>query len=281
MNAKFISWEEAVQWLKNQPDKQELVRSCYFDDPLENAADRYVKSEEWAAIKKILFKKLPGTVLDIGAGRGITSYAFANTKSKVFALEPDPSEIVGASAIQKLSKKNSSNIFVVRGIGEKLPFSKPTFDIVHGRQVLHHAKDLNNFCSEVYKVLKPGGFFIATREHVISKRGDLDAFLASHPLHKMYGREYAYSLKEYTKMLRQSGFKIIRILKPFESPINYSPMLMAEFQKHLSDRIEKVSGNMFASWISSKDWFKTAVAKTYELFDNTPGRLFTFITIKT
>ncbi|MDB9521113.1 hypothetical protein PN480_03975, partial [Dolichospermum circinale CS-1225] len=77
MNSNFkYSWEEAVQWLRNQPEKQELVQHCYYDDPLESAAERFSQSEEWTALIQLLKPKIPGKVLDIGAGRGISSYAF-------------------------------------------------------------------------------------------------------------------------------------------------------------------------------------------------------------
>ena len=39
MNAR-MTWEQAVQWLREQPDMQGLVQACYFDDPLAQAAER-------------------------------------------------------------------------------------------------------------------------------------------------------------------------------------------------------------------------------------------------
>lgn len=33
MNDRILSWEEAVLWLKNQSDRQELVHACFYDDP--------------------------------------------------------------------------------------------------------------------------------------------------------------------------------------------------------------------------------------------------------
>ncbi|MFM9158921.1 MAG: class I SAM-dependent methyltransferase, partial [Dolichospermum sp.] len=94
MNAKLITWEEAVQSLRNQPLQKELVRYCYYDDPLESAAERFAQSEEWDAVTQLLKQKIPGQVLDIGAGRGISSYAFAKAGCSVTALEPDSSNLV-------------------------------------------------------------------------------------------------------------------------------------------------------------------------------------------
>ena len=57
MNDKsFASWEEAVSWLKQQPDQQELVISSYYDDPLIKAAERYYQSEEWKGVLDFLKK---------------------------------------------------------------------------------------------------------------------------------------------------------------------------------------------------------------------------------
>jgi protein-L-isoaspartate O-methyltransferase len=95
MSAKMLTWEEAVQSLRNQPDQKELVQYCYYDDPLESAAERFAQSEEWFAVTQLLKQKIPGQVLDIGAGRGISSYAFAKAGCSDTSLEPDSSKLVG------------------------------------------------------------------------------------------------------------------------------------------------------------------------------------------
>ena len=185
-----MTWEQAVQWLREQPGQSELVKACFFDDPLLNAARRFHQSEEWAETRK----RLPdprGKALDLGAGRGISSYALAKDGFYVTALEPDPSALVGAEAIRNLAEESGLPIAVAREWGERLPFADNSFDVVHGRQVLHHARSLPELCKEVARVLKPGGVFIATREHVVDVPEELPAFLASHPLHHLYGGENA------------------------------------------------------------------------------------------
>jgi protein-L-isoaspartate O-methyltransferase len=91
MNDKMLTWEESVQSLRNQPEQKELVQYCYYDDPLESAAERFAQSEEWIAVTQLLKQKILGQVLDIGAGRGISSYAFAKAGCSVTSLEPDSS----------------------------------------------------------------------------------------------------------------------------------------------------------------------------------------------
>lgn len=99
-----MTWEEAVLWLKGQPDQQELVRACFFDDPLIEAAERYYKSTEWQAVRRLL-PNPPGKALDLGAGRGISSFALAKDGWDTVALEPDKSKIVGAGAIRFLARE--------------------------------------------------------------------------------------------------------------------------------------------------------------------------------
>jgi len=73
------------------------------------------------------------------------------------------------------------------------------------------------------RVLKKGGTFIAVREHVISKKEDLPVFLTNHPLHKLYGGENAFLLKEYTNSIKAAGIHLTNILNPLESNINLYP----------------------------------------------------------
>src|SRR5438045_1682867 len=88
------SWENAVIWLRDQPDQRQLVLDAFYDDPLIDAAERYYACSEWQAVLRMLQGRT-GRALDVGAGRGIASYALAREGFAVIALEPDPSGIVG------------------------------------------------------------------------------------------------------------------------------------------------------------------------------------------
>jgi hypothetical protein len=75
-NGPYTSWEEAVADLKRRPDQADLVRACFFDDPLQQAAERFHRGSEWRAVQALL-AGLSGSALDVGAGRGISAYALA------------------------------------------------------------------------------------------------------------------------------------------------------------------------------------------------------------
>lgn len=275
-DSQFQTWEEAVSWLIAQPKKQELVQACYYDKPLKSAAERYWKSEEWQAIKKFFPQHL-GTALDIGAGNGIASYALAKDGWQVKALEPDSSNLVGIGAIRQLVGESQLSVEIVQEFGEKLPFDNQTFDLVFARQVLHHAQNLQQLCNEIYRVLKPGGIFIAVREHVISSPSDLPKFLNFHPLHNLYGGENAYLMKQYLRAIKLARLRINKIIAPFDSVINYAPLTEESLKNELNKKFNSIpGGNIIYQLFSSKQTFKIFL-KLLSRVDNRPGRLFSFV----
>ncbi|MBY3311211.1 class I SAM-dependent methyltransferase [Rhizobium laguerreae] len=275
---KLDTWEEAVQWLRQQPDQQKLVFDAYYDDPILQAAERYWRSGEWSAIREFL-PQAPGTAVDIGAGRGIASYALAKEGFEVTALEPDASDLVGAGAIRELSHEAHLSISIAEEFSEKLPFPDHAFDVVFARAVLHHTSDLSAACREFFRVLKPGGRFIAVREHVISSERDLPTFLDRHPLHKLYGGENAFLLNDYRNSIVSAGFKMDRLLTPFESEINFAPYtpeeLKAEIGARIAMRLPLIAKATQVLLDIRAVWAIFSRAATN--FDHRPGRLYSFV----
>jgi SAM-dependent methyltransferase len=264
MSDKTFTWEQAVTWLRTQHGQEDLVRACFYDDPLIEAAGRYHASAEWSAVRALLPD--PGRALDLGAGRGISSYALAKDGWQVEALEPNPSTLVGAGAIAALAEEAKLDIQVQQTWGETLPYPDASFDLVYGRQVLHHAQDLGQFCAEAARVLKPGGLFIATREHVISRDADLAAFLDSHLLHKLYGGEHAYRLQEYVDAIRQAGIALTKVCNPYQTEINLYPETFDSVKLRLATRIG-------LPFLPVPDFVLGVLGR----FSNVPGRLYTFV----
>lgn len=273
------TWEQAVNWLRQQTDLQSLVRHCYYDDPLESAAERFSNSEEWRAVADLLKDYMPAKVLDIGAGRGISSYAFAKEGCTVTSLEPDSSDLVGAGAIRKLFEESELSIEIVEKYGESLPFESETFDIVYGRAVLHHARDLPLLCNEMRRVLKRGGIFVATREHVISSKADLKAFLDGHPLHSLYGGENAYLLAEYKQAIASSGLKIKKTIGPMGTVINYAPMTKESFSEAIKGKLSRL-GESPALWLSKSKVVQWLYGLYASAKSDQPGRHYSFLATK-
>lgn len=272
------TWEEAVAWLRAQPGQDELVRAAYFDDPADAACARYWQSNEWQAVRALLGRG-PGKALDVGAGRGIASYALARDGYSVTALEPDPSALVGAAAIRGIAARNQLDITVVDTLTQPLSFADASFDVIFARAVLHHIPDLNQAMRELHRVLKPGGTLLAVREHVLSRDEDLPAFFDLHPLHHRYGGEMAYRLPVYVAAIEQAGFRIDKLFGSLESPINYGPQSRAELARGIGRQLTRGLPvlSQGAALAIQLPGLGDALLKIATGIDNRPGRHYSFL----
>lgn len=281
-----MTWEDAILWLRAQSEQSELVRHCYYDDPLEAAAERFRASEEWQSTRRLLKQYLPGRVIDLGAGRGIVSHAFAREGCDVTAVEPELSDVVGRGAIERLATRTGVVIAGVNARGEDLPFADGAFDVAYGRAVLHHAADLDGFCRETSRVLRAGGTALFVREHVISRTEDLATFRAAHPLHPLCGGENAHAVDRYCRALSNAGLKLTRVIGPLEDVVNFYPAEADAVDAMVTHRLaNRLFGSprwrgRLARWMLALPGCRSSATKWVSRRLDTPGRLFAFLGVK-
>jgi 2-polyprenyl-3-methyl-5-hydroxy-6-metoxy-1,4-benzoquinol methylase len=269
----------AVSVLRNDARYADLIHDSYLDEDVRAAAERFLESSEFREVCSLLDGRIAGSaILDLGAGTGIASYAFARSGAQpVYSLEPDDSE-VGRGAINQLV--NGMPIEQLDAFGEAIPLPNESVDVVYGRQVLHHTRDLTKVMHECARVLKPGGLLLICREHVVDDEHQLEQFLKEHPIHQLAGGEHAYSLDRYTQAITGAGLRLMNVLGPFDSIINAFPtvrgneelgrlpeQVLAERFRHLATLIRFIPG------IRALTWRRIRAHRA-------PGRLYSFLANK-
>lgn len=287
-----MNWEETILYIRTLPEFKNLVEKAYFDEDLCLNVERFRCSEEFKETLRLLELHSPrntGRLLDVGAGNGVSSAAFALAGYDVVAVEPDISDTVGAGAIRKIAKHYQlKNLQVHQYFAEKMDFHDNIFDIVYARQSMHHASNLVQFLKETHRVLKPGGLLMTVRDHVVFSKKDKAQFLKAHPLQKYYGGENAYSPAEYRAAMEGSGLRIITELHHFDNVINYFPMRSDEVINYVAIQ-RKQRYETLCNRLGGFARFKI-VQRFYDLYlylrtgmtlglneKQIPGRLYSFI----
>lgn len=95
-------------------------------------------------------------ILDAGSGNGGTCISFAEAGAEVsgIEIEKDLFEISKSFA----ESRNAKVEFILYD-GKKMSFGDNSFDAVLSISVLEHVTDPINYLSEIFRVLKPGGYF--------------------------------------------------------------------------------------------------------------------------
>ncbi|MBL0256250.1 MAG: class I SAM-dependent methyltransferase [Bacteroidetes bacterium] len=291
--AKYpMTWEETIIHLRTLPSFQEVLHESYLDSDLVSNAERFQNSDEFNATLKLIRSHAPAatTILDIGSGNGVSTIALARNGYTLTALEPDPSPTVGCAAIRSMAEHYGlKTVSILQSYAEAIPAENNTFDIVHVRQAMHHAQNLDKFLTEIQRVLKPGGFLFTLRDHVIYNNHDKQIFLKAHPLQEYYGGENAYTEAEYLHAMKHAGLKAIRVLRHFDSVINYAPLtqetlasLPRQFTQNLNTRAKQKFG-ILGNLPAFQYIYRKAVQFRFggPLDERRiPGRMYSFVAVK-
>jgi SAM-dependent methyltransferase len=171
------------------------------------------------------------TMLDLGAGRGrIPEMNFRRIVALVCGLDPDESVL------------RNQNLDQARvGVAEKIPWPDANFDVVFSDNVFEHLPDPMAAFREVYRVLKPGGyFFIKTpnRFHYVP----LASSLTPHRFHQWFNAKRetesrdtfptlyrANTRRRLRYLARATGFEVVEITPVEGRPeyLRFNPLMYA------------------------------------------------------
>ncbi|HET6992173.1 MAG TPA: hypothetical protein VFJ43_12650, partial [Bacteroidia bacterium] len=149
---------------------------------------------------------------------------------------------------------------------------------------------LDNFIKEAARLLRHGGILMTTRDHVIYDAKDKSWFLDSHPLHKYYGGENAFTETEYVAAIKNARLEIVKTFHHYDSVINFFPEKKSAIDQQIADRqqyIENFRIKKTPAFLRNNNflkdlYFKRANRKLGPVLDERkiPGRHISFIAVK-
>lgn len=101
------------------------------------------------------------TVIDLGAGRGVSLLGPETYARRLFALQGKVEKVIGIDVDDAVAEHPRLDEWHVVPIGQPYPVADASVDLIVANWVLEHVADPLDFVSEVYRVLKPGGWFCA------------------------------------------------------------------------------------------------------------------------
>jgi SAM-dependent methyltransferase len=128
------------------------------------------------------------SVLDLGCGRGGVVELISRDVELAAGLDPD---------FASLASHSASGMPILRGVGEHLPFTSSSFDLVVSVWVLEHLKVPSTVFGEVRRVLRPGGHFIFLTPNlrnpllVLNRIGKALPVVQTRLVSRFYGRREA------------------------------------------------------------------------------------------
>ena len=154
--------------------------------------NEYAYQSEINAIKDILPNFSNGIEIGVGSGK------FALPLGIKFGVEP---------SVEMRKIAESRGIRVVEGVAENLPLENESFDLVLMVTTLCFLDDASKAFSEVYRILKPEGFFI---NGFVDKNSMIGKIYQQYKTKSIFYKiAVFYSTEEVIFLLKETGFKNI------------------------------------------------------------------------
>jgi len=155
---------------------------------------------EWLAAQ-------PGErILDLGCGDGQLTERIAASGASVVGIDSSPAMVAAARA---------RGIKADQGAAEKLPYPDQIFEAVFSNAVLHWVRGQDEMLSQVHRVLRPGGRFVAEmggHGNIAAIRVAFAAVLSRHGFASLGERGNYYPTAEaYSQRLERHGFAVEKI----------------------------------------------------------------------
>jgi SAM-dependent methyltransferase len=113
-------------------------------------------------------------ILDVGAAQGVTLVAFLDAGLDARGVEPWGPAI---EISKELAARTDTELEIVSGVAESLPYGNSSFDLVFAYSVLEHVTDPRAAFREAFRVLADGGvFFFSTNSRLCPRQPEIRGF---------------------------------------------------------------------------------------------------------
>ena len=141
-------------------------------------------------------------VLDLGSGLGgMSEELVIRGTAQVTAIEPGKA---WANTTRRRVERHNGRFQLFEATGESIPLSADSVDLVISLQVLEHVNDPDKVLAEVWRVLRPGGYFYLACENYLAFREAHYHVFWLPLLPKAIGRLYLKALGRPVKFLNES-----------------------------------------------------------------------------
>lgn len=108
-------------------------------------------------VRALLDTNRDARLLDLGCDDGVWTVRLLDAVGQVWGVEIVHEQAHKAACLGVRA--------VVADLARRLPFADQSFDVVHSNQVIEHVPDIDQFLSEMYRVLRPGGYVVISTEN--------------------------------------------------------------------------------------------------------------------
>jgi len=170
-----------------------------------------VQKLESQALKDLLPPLEGCAVLDIGCGKGrVSRLALERGAERTVAMDFSLQMLQGA-----IAETHSASVHYLAANAAALPFKRETFDVAICALMMGHLQSPHEVLSEVYKVLRTGGFVLISGFHPYETlRGSVRSFKDQKGNRSYAIEQYAHLFEDYLKSFNELGFILEDLREP-------------------------------------------------------------------
>lgn len=144
-------------------------------------------------------------ILEVGAGTGRDSAAFAKEGAEVYVLDFAENSLQIVNSLREADPVVREHLHLVRGDAFKAPFANGTFDLVFHQGLAEHFLKPVPLIKENFRILKPGGYCLCDVPQTVHPYTIIKHILIA--FGKWFaGWETQFTMSELKRLMRAGGF---------------------------------------------------------------------------